>query len=77
MVLGESLRLVGGGVVLGVAGALLLNGLLSTMLFEVKPNNPVALIGASALLLGIALLGSFLPARRASRVDPMTTLRQE
>lgn len=77
MVLGESLRLVAGGVVLGLGGALLLNRLLSTMLFEVKPNDPVALIGASALLVGIALLGSFLPARRAARVDPLTTLRQE
>lgn len=82
MVLGESLRLVLGGVVLGLGGALLLNKVLSTqmlsaMLFEVKPGNPVAMLGASALLLGIALLGSFVPARRASRVDPMTTLRQE
>jgi len=77
MVLGESLRLVLGGVVLGLGGALLLNGLLSTMLFEVKPSDPVALAGASALLVGIALLGSFLPARRAARVDPLTTLRQE
>lgn len=77
MVLGESLRLVAGGVVLGLGGALLLNGLLSTLLFEVKPNDPVALVGASLLLLGIALLGSFIPARRAARVDPMTTLRQE
>jgi putative ABC transport system permease protein len=77
MVLGESFRLVAGGVVLGLGGALLLNRLLSTMLFEVKPNDPVALIGASALLAAIALLGSFVPARRAARVDPMTTLRQE
>jgi len=77
MVLGESLRLVLGGVVLGLGGALLLNGLLSTMLFEVKPNDPMALAGASALLVGIALLGSFLPARRAARVDPLTTLREE
>ena len=77
MVLGESLRLVAGGIALGLGGALLLNGLLSTMLFDVNPSDPVALIGASALLLGTALLGSFVPARRASRVDPMTTLRQE
>ena len=77
MVLGESLGLVLGGVVLGLGGALLLNGLLSTMLFEVRPNDPVALAGACALLVGIALLGSFLPARRAARVDPLTTLREE
>jgi len=66
-----------GGVLLGVTGALLLNRLLSTLLFEIKPNDPAALTGASVVLLGIALLGSFVPARRAARVDPMTTLRQE
>jgi putative ABC transport system permease protein len=76
MVLGESLRLVGGGVVLGLGGAVLLNGMLSTMLFEVKPNDPLSLIGATALLVGIALLGSFLPARRAARVDPLVALRE-
>jgi putative ABC transport system permease protein len=77
MVLGESLRLVAGGLVLGLSGALLLNRLLSSLLFEIKPNDPTSLIGASLLLAGIALLGSFVPARRAARVDPMTTLRQE
>jgi predicted permease len=77
MVLGESCRLAVGGVLLGVTGALLLNRLLSTLLFEIKPNDPTALTGASVVLLGIALLGSFVPARRAARVDPMTTLRQE
>jgi putative ABC transport system permease protein len=77
MVLGESLRLVAGGVALGLGGALLLNHLLSTLLFEIKPNDPGTLVGASVLLSGIALLGSFVPARRAARVDPMTTLRQE
>jgi putative ABC transport system permease protein len=77
MILGESLRLVAGGVVLGLGGALLLNQFLSTLLFEVKPTDPVSLVAASVLLAGIALLGSFLPARRAARVDPMTTLRQE
>jgi putative ABC transport system permease protein len=77
MVLEESLRLVAGGVALGLGAALLLNRLLSTLLFEIKPNDPGALIGASVLLAGIALLGSFVPAQRAARVDPMTTLRQE
>ena len=77
MVLSESLRLVAGGVVLGLGGALLLNRMLSGLLFEVKPSDPASLLAASALLVGIALLGSFVPARRAARVDPMTTLRQE
>ncbi len=77
MVLGESMRLVAGGLALGLGGALLLNRTLAALLFEIKPNDPAALIGASVLLAGIALLGSFVPARRAARVDPMTTLRQE
>ncbi len=77
MVLGESLRLAIVGVGLGVAGALLLNRTLATLLFDIKPNDPITLLAASAVLVGIALLGSFVPARRAARVDPMTTLREE
>jgi predicted permease len=77
MVLGNSLRLVAVGVTLGLAGALILNDAVSSLLFEVKTNDAASLIGAAVLLAGIALLGSYLPARRASRVDPMTTLRQE
>jgi putative ABC transport system permease protein len=80
MVLRESLRLVlAGGA--GSGGALLLNKVLSTqilsaMLFEVKPVTPVAMLGASALLLVSRSWGvSCRPA--APRVDPMTTLRQE
>ncbi len=77
MVLGEALRLVVIGILLGLGGALLLDRTLTALLFGVKPGDPLALVLASVLLLGIGLLGSYAPARRAARVDPMTTLREE
>jgi predicted permease len=77
MVLGEALRLVVAGILLGLGGALLLDHTLTALLFGVKPGDPLALLLASVLLLGVGLLGSYAPARRAARVDPMTTLREE
>jgi putative ABC transport system permease protein len=77
MVMGELLRLVLVGVLLGLGGALLLGRTLASLLFEVKPRDPASLIIAAAVLLGVALVGSYLPARRAARVDPLTALRAE
>jgi ABC-type antimicrobial peptide transport system permease subunit len=63
------------GIVVGTVAALGLTRLLSGMLYDVRPTDPLA-FGAVALLLAvIALLASFIPARRASRVDPMNVLR--
>jgi ABC-type antimicrobial peptide transport system permease subunit len=63
------------GIVVGTVAALGLTRLLSGMLYDVSPTDPLA-FGAVALLLAvIALLASFIPARRASRVDPMNVLR--
>jgi hypothetical protein len=77
LVVGESLLLVGGGVVLGLAGALAGTRLLSAILFEVSPTDPVILLTVSALLLGIAAIASLGPARRAARVEPVEVLRAE
>jgi putative ABC transport system permease protein len=77
MVLRESLRLVAAGVVLGTTGALLLSRALASLLFQVTPRDPATLVAASVALVLVALLGSYLPARRAARVDPMTALRAE
>jgi putative ABC transport system permease protein len=77
LILGQGLALAGIGLALGLAAAFVGTRLLTTMLFEVKPNDPVVYI-AVALLLGlVALVASYVPARRASKIDPMTALRCE
>ncbi len=77
LVLRRGLLLTGIGIVAGVAGSLALTGLLSRYLFNVKPTDPVTFIEVSLLLLAVALLASWLPARRAAKVDPMVALRCE
>jgi len=77
MVLGEGGRLAIAGVALGsvvaIAGARLIRGLL----FEVSATDPLTFAGVAIGLLGVALLASYIPARRATRVDPMIALRGE
>jgi len=65
------------GVVIGVMLSLAAAQTARTLLFELKPSDPLTLAGATLLLSVVALLASYLPARRASRVDPMTALRDE
>ncbi len=77
LVLGSGLRLAAIGLALGLAGALALTRLLSSQLYQVSPRDPVALAAALAGLAVIALLSSYLPARRAARVDPVDALRGE
>jgi putative ABC transport system permease protein len=77
MVLRQGLRLTLIGVVLGVAGALALTRVLASLLYGVSPTDPLTLVLVSLLLVGIALLASYLPARRAARIDPMAALRYE
>ncbi len=74
LVLRQGLTLVGAGVVLGVAGALAASRLVGTLLFA-SPSDPVSFVGASAALVAVALVASLVPARRASRVDPIIALR--
>jgi putative ABC transport system permease protein len=76
LVLGSGLRLAAIGLALGLAGALALTRLLSSQLYQVSPRDPVALAAALAGLAVIALLSSYLPARRAARIDPMSALRE-
>jgi len=77
MVLGQGLVTVAIGMAIGLAGALLLTRTMRSMLFEVSPNDPVTMVVIALLLLFIALLASYIPARRATRVDPMIALRYE
>jgi putative ABC transport system permease protein len=77
LVMAGGLKLVAAGIVLGLAGALVLARLLRTMLFGVSAHDPLAFAGNAALLLAVAALACALPALRASRVDPMTTLRTD
>src|SRR5437879_5557117 len=77
MILGQAMTVSGAGALAGLLGALAGSRLLTTMLFEVSPTDPVALLGACGLLLAVALLAAYVPARRATKVDPMVALRYE
>jgi predicted permease len=77
MILRQGLRKAGLGLVIGLAGALMLSRFMSSLLFDVRPSDPVAFGAVSVLLLLVALLASWLPARRAAKVDPMVALRCE
>jgi putative ABC transport system permease protein len=77
LVLRQGLVLAGLGVAIGLAGALAATRLLTSMLFEVKPGDPGAYV-ATALLIGtVALVASYIPALRATKVDPMVALGHE
>jgi putative ABC transport system permease protein len=65
------------GVALGVAAALALTRLIANLLYGVKPWDPLSIVSVAALLIAIALLATYIPARRASRVDPIVSLRYE
>lgn len=77
MVLRETLVLVGIGLAIGVPAALLLARLIATQLFGLSPTDPLTLVAAAVVLTVVALLAGYIPARRASRVDPLTALRYE
>jgi putative ABC transport system permease protein len=77
MVVGQGLLIAGIGVAIGLAGAFALGRFLEGLLYGVSPTDPLVYVVISSLLLGIAALASFLPARRAAQVDPMIALRSE
>ncbi len=77
LVLGEGFRLIGGGVLAGVAVAVVLSRVLRSFLYEVQPGDPATFIGVAASFAGVALLACWVPVRRAMKVDPLEALRYE
>jgi len=75
LVVGGALRMTAVGVVLGLAGGVVASRLLSSMLYGVTPTDLPTYVGAPLIIFGVGLLASWLPARRAARVDPATALR--
>jgi putative ABC transport system permease protein len=72
---GFALTLVGIGC--GLAGAIGMTRFLSSLLYGVRPTDPLTFLAVSVLLTGVALLACYIPARRAARVDPIVALRHE
>jgi ABC-type antimicrobial peptide transport system permease subunit len=77
LVLREALVLLGAGVAVGVLLSLWAGRTAATLLYGLKPYDPVSLVGASLLLVVIALAASYVPARRAAGLQPMIALRDE
>ena len=76
LVIAHGMKLAGAGLVLGLAGALAVTQLIRSVLF-VSPTDPVSFAGISAFLAAVALLASYMPARRAAAVDPIVALRDQ
>ena len=77
MILRRTAALAAAGVAIGIAGALAATRVLETALFEIKPGDPETLAAVAALIMATALVAGFVPALRATRVDPLVALRQD
>jgi predicted permease len=77
LVLARALRIVAAGLIVGLAGAVVVTRVLQRFLFGVTPTDPIAFTGVTLLLIAIGLVAAWLPARRATRIDPCAALRAE
>jgi len=77
MIVGQGMRLVVIGVAAGIAAAIGLTRFLTGLLFGIKPTDPVTYITVAALLSAVAFIATYIPARRATKVDPIIALRYE
>ncbi len=77
LVLGQGLLLTGIGVGVGLVGAVLLTRVISSLLFGVTPTDPITYATITVILAAVALLACYVPAERATRVDPLVALRAE
>jgi putative ABC transport system permease protein len=77
MVLWQGLKMCLAGVAIGLAVAAAAARMMQQMIYGVGPSDPLTLAGVTLILVAVALVASYLPARRASRVDPLTALRHE
>jgi ABC-type antimicrobial peptide transport system permease subunit len=77
MVLGEVAILIGAGIIIGLSAAVGTTRFIASFLYGMKPNDPWIFSAAAATLAVTAVLAGFLPARKASRLDPMDALREE
>ena len=77
LIIGRGMALAAVGSTLGLAGAWMFGRVLESLLFQIPATDPITLVSAPVLLLTVALLACYVPARRAMRVDPMVALRYE
>jgi putative ABC transport system permease protein len=77
LIIGRGMALATAGSALGLAGAWAIGRFLESMLYQIKPSDPITLASAPVLLLAVAFLACYMPARRAMKVDPMVALRYE
>jgi putative ABC transport system permease protein len=77
LLLRQSMKPMAAGMLVGITAAAVTSRLLSSLLFGISPIDPLAFLGVSAMLAAVAFLASYIPARRATGVDPMVALRYE